>query len=86
MTLKAFKAAIKPGLQVRVVEHWIERYHNTVRTVTAVQGNGYWFTQPGEPKRCWGPFPKASQLQFDGTIAKIIVDDERHWTLQLPAN
>lgn len=83
MTLKAFKGAIREGMQIEVVDHWIERYRGTVRTVGKVQGNGYWFTQPNEEKRCWGEFPKATQLLFDGSIAKVVIDEERSWTLRL---
>jgi hypothetical protein len=82
MTLKAFKAAIREGMEIVVADHWIERHRNTVRTVTKVQGNGYFFTQPGEPKRFWGEYPKASELEFDGRTA-IVTIGEKHWTLSL---
>lgn len=80
-TLKAFKAAIKVGMQIRVTDHWVERWRGSVRTVVAVQGNGYWFKHLGERDRCWAEFPKASQLQFDGTTAQVTLDERRHWTL-----
>lgn len=83
-SLKAFKEAIKPGITITVLDHWVKN-HCTARLVTKVQGNGYWFTQPtdAEPKRYWGDFPKASQLDFDGKIAKIVLDARRFWTLSI---
>lgn len=82
MTLKAFKAALHVGMQIVVADHWLTENMNTVRTVTKVQGNGYFFTIPGEKVRLWGTFPKASELVFDGKTA-IITIGEKHWTLSL---
>ncbi len=82
MTLKAFKAAVQVGVQITVLDHWLPRCHNQNRTVTKVQGNGYWFTEPGSVnpdgtlKRMWGDFPKkASELRFDGKVAHVCMTD-----------
>jgi len=82
MTLKAFKAAVREGMTILVADHWMERKRNTVRAVTKVQGNGYFFTLPGERKRFWASFPKASELQFDGRTAIHSIEG-RTWTLSL---
>lgn len=82
-TLKAFKAAITPGLRILVIDHWVERYRNTVRTVGKVQTNGYWFTTGDDPERHWGEHPKAAQLDFDGKLARIKLDERRCWTLDM---
>jgi hypothetical protein len=89
MTLKAFKAAVQPGVRITVLEHWIPANVGAVRTVTKVQGNGYWYTLPGRDKRFWGDFTKASEMTFDGTTCRVRVGDERnsqpgrHWTLRV---
>lgn len=62
-TLTDFKKRLAPGLVLEVVEHWQPQYCAN-RTVTKVQTNGYWFTQPGEARRFWSPFPAASGLSF----------------------
>jgi hypothetical protein len=77
MTLKAFKQAIRVGTRLTVLEHAIPRYLGTSREVTKVQTNGYWFQTDG--KRSWSPHPKASELQFDGTVAVIKCADARYW-------
>jgi hypothetical protein len=54
-----------------------------VREVTKVQGNGYWFPGP-DGKRRWGSFPKASELEFDGTTAIVkLADGDRFWSLRV---
>jgi hypothetical protein len=78
MTLKAFKQAIRVGTRLTVLEHAIACHVGTTREVTKVQGNGYWFSGP-QGKRYWGPHPKASELQFDGTVAVIKCEDPRYW-------
>lgn len=87
MTLKAFKAALKPGLQIEVTEHWIEKLRGTTRTVEAVQGNGYWFRAP-DGQRMWAPHPKAAQLTsyMEGGRyhARITFAEGKGWTLRFP--
>ena len=85
MTLKAFKSAVRPGMRIGVSDHWVERHRYTVRTVTKVQGNGFFFTQEGDATRYWMPFPKASALRFAGTCAHIGIGEKR-WTLHLTPN
>ena len=78
MSLAALKRALRPGMQLTVLDHWIARHRGSVRTIIKVQGNGYWFTQPGDATRYWGPFPKASELKFDGTVMRVDFDDAQH--------
>jgi hypothetical protein len=91
MTLKAFKAAVQPGARITVLDHWIPGNIGAVRTVTKVQGNGYWYTVANKTKRCWGDFTKASTMTFDGTTCVVRIPDEqysqpnRHWTLRVEA-
>ena len=47
-TLADLKRNIRPGMRLRVADHWLERYRGTTRVVTRVQTNGYWFRQGGE--------------------------------------
>jgi hypothetical protein len=77
MTLKAYKAAITVGTRMRVIDHWMPRHKGAIRTVQKVQGNGFYFTEPDAPHRFWSPFPKAAELEFDGRIAKIALQDEK---------
>jgi len=82
MTLKSFKAAVKVGTTLTVLDHWLPRCHNQKRIVTKVQGNGYWFTDPtdlkpdGTPRRLWGDFPKSSELRFDGKVAHVMLSSD----------
>jgi hypothetical protein len=84
-TLKQYKETITPGMLMTVLDHWIHRHQNTTRVVEKVQGNGYFYRQPGDPERYWSPHPKTSELEFDGKVAKIKdgARPEVHWTLQL---
>lgn len=80
MTLKAFKAAVQVGTKMTVLDHWIPKYLNTVRTITKVQGNGFFFTTPGQDGRAWSDFPKSAQLRFDGKVAHVMMGD-KFWVL-----
>lgn len=64
MTLKDWKAQHVVGRKIRVIDHWIEKLRGTVRTITKVQGNGYWFKTDGEENAVtmWSPYPKAAQI------------------------
>ena len=87
-TLKDFKARFVVGAKLDVVNHRIPSATG-LRTVTKVQTNGYWFTQdtaptPSTPEgrvqdrtgtRCWGTFPKASNLRIDTPDSVTILDD-----------
>src|SRR6185437_707096 len=67
------------------IDHWQPNLCYTLRTVTKVQGNGFFFLNEGDTKRGWMGFPKADELQFDGTTARIRTG-EKHWTLDLTPN
>jgi hypothetical protein len=83
MTMKAFKVALHVGMQIRVSDHWIADQRNTLRTITKLQGNGFFFTPEGDNRRGWMGFPSAAQLNFAGTTAQIRIDETRRWTLHL---
>jgi hypothetical protein len=53
--------------------------------VTKVQGNGFFFLNEGDTRRSWMAFPKAGELQFDGTTARIRIG-EKYWTLDVTPN
>lgn len=56
---------------------WILREKATGRVV------GETFN-PGDPKRWWSDFPKASELDFDGVVAKIkFANPAKFWTLKI---
>jgi hypothetical protein len=89
MTLKAYKEAAKVGTRMRVLEHWVPRYHGSERIVTKVQNNGYWFdvVDPATGQimdtRHWAEFPKASQMTFDGRILHVRLDERRFWKTEI---
>jgi len=85
MTLKAFKSAIRPGMQISTTHHWQEKLRFTLRTVTEVQGNGFFYLNEGDTQRSWMEFPKAAELEFDGMMARIRIG-AKHWTLELAPN
>lgn len=88
MTLKQFKAAIKVGMAIEVLDHWLPKYIGTMRHVTKVQGNGFFFTMGGSPERCWSPFPRASELRFVDGVAHVLCKESprrgpRFWVFRL---
>lgn len=83
MSLKAYKAAVKVGAVVTVLEHWNPEWVGSKRTVTKVQGDSFASLIDGEKQPIWSPFPKAVELQFDGHIAKVRVNDAKFWTLKI---
>jgi len=64
MALTAFKSAVRCGMQISVTDHWMEHQRHTLRTVTKVQGNGFFFIRKGDAARSWMAFPKPAELRF----------------------
>lgn len=89
MSLKAYKEAVKVGGRMRVLAHWNAKCVGEERVIDKVQGNSFRFrvdgrNKPdGSPEPFWSPFPKASQLEFDGRVAKVRLDERRFWELEL---
>lgn len=81
MSLASLKRRIRPGTKLLVLSHWNEKYLDTVRTVTKVQGNGFYFTFGDQSH--WSPYPKASRLAFPSEDSFTVLPDEngRSWTL-----
>lgn len=98
-TLKDFKARFRVGGKIDVVNHRIPAATGR-RTITKVQGNGYWFVQETAPTpttsdgcsqdrtgtRCWGEFPKrASDLRIDGPDEATVLEKGTPWfTVRFP--
>lgn len=64
-TLADLKRAIRPGVRLLVVNHeYRPELTGTTRTVTDVQGNGYFYLSEGDSKRSWSGYAKASCYSF----------------------
>lgn len=83
MTLKAFKESLRVGMQLRTSDHWLEPQRNTLRTITKLQTNGFFYTLEGTTGRHWMDFPRAAQVTFADHTARIRMDERRFWTLHL---
>ena len=82
-SLAALKRIIQPGLQLLAVEHWQPKLIGTVRTVIAVQGNGYWYRIPGDDRRMWSSYGKASEFTFPAADTYRYECDGHGWTLRI---
>ena len=59
------KRTIKPGLKLKVIQHdYRPELTGTIRVVTDVQGNGYFFQMLADKNRSWSPYAKASCYSF----------------------
>lgn len=90
MSLKAYKEAVKVGGRMRVLAHWIAECVGDVRVIDKVQGNSFRYrvdgrNKPdGSPEPFWSPFPKASELEFDGKVARVkLVGGEKFWEMEI---
>lgn len=64
-TLAELKRTIKPGMRLTVIRHdYRPELAGTVRTVTDVQGNGYFYRTDGDERRAWSGYAKASCFSF----------------------
>jgi hypothetical protein len=69
-SLAALKRALKDGAEIVVLDHQRSELIGTRRRPDLVQSNGYHWFEERISRRCFAPFPKASQVLFnpDGTI------------------
>lgn len=65
-TFADLKRAIRPGVRLRVISHeYRPELTGTVRIVTDVQGNGYFYrTSDEDTRRSWSPYAKARCYSF----------------------
>lgn len=84
MKLSEAKRRAKVGVEIQVIGHYNPKASGT-RTVTKVQGNGFWFSH-AELKRGWCPWPSASLTRSDGpdTITLMMDSDRPMSTLTFP--
>jgi hypothetical protein len=70
-TLADLKRKIVVGTELLCTIHYKPKHEGHVRTVTKVQGNGFFFEQEGSDGRFWSPYPKAADLEWldDETFA-----------------
>lgn len=80
MKLAEAKRRITPGIQITAKNH-IRPEASGVRTVTRVQGNGFWFLLasdgPGSTREYWLAWPKAALVVDRGPDSLQIVDAGR---------
>lgn len=80
MKLAEAKRRITPGIKITAENH-IRPEASGVRTVTRVQGNGFWFLLasdgPGSTRECWLAWPKAALVVDLGPDSLQIVDAGR---------
>jgi hypothetical protein len=64
-TFADLRRTIKPGMKLRVIQHdYRPELTGTVRVVTDVQTNGYFFKTENDDRRTWSPYTKASCYSF----------------------
>lgn len=83
MTLSALKRELRPGMRLRVTDHWQPKYNGTVRTVTRTQTNGYWYSQPGEDQECFSPLEGARYFSYPSESSYRYSDGQRYWQLEI---
>lgn len=81
--LAGLKRAIQPGVRLVAVAHWQEKLIGTVRTITHIQGNGYWYTIEGDHRRMWSNFGRAGDFSFPSEDSYRYEKDGRGWTLKI---
>lgn len=77
------KRVIQPGLKLKALAHWNPNMLNSIRTVTRVQGNGYWFRVPGDERDMWSEYFKAGNYTFPTADSFTFTIEGRGWTLQV---
>lgn len=83
MTLSAVKKRIQPGTKLTLVGHSTRPESiGEVRTVTRVQGNGFYWTRDGDPREVWTAFPKAESAIVSNDQFQFFHGQGMHVTLK----
>ncbi len=82
-SLTALWARLHEGTRLRVTEHWRTEDLGTIRTITCLQTNGYYFTRGRDGRQGWFPRPRRSEISFPSSSSFRVEQGGRAWTLEL---
>ena len=81
-TLADLKRRVQPGVKLLALEHWQPKHIGVVRTVTRIQGNGYYYVIPGDEREMWSNYGKSSEFTFPTVNSYRYESAGKGWTLE----
>lgn len=83
--LASIKRRIRPGVSLLCIRNTLRpELDGTLRRVTRVQGNGFWWTCDRDPREAWTDYPPASGVVFvDDDTFRFPLGEHHHVELQV---